>query len=168
MSKKRNPIHIYKRLLANDHDWDYGYLIALEKKKLQRMHDYIKREGHFENSSLVVRELAICIRLIDIFMEDDAVHNTWLHKSFSGDMRFIKREDGLYELDETDRKPIVDVPVYVNVRNERRFFRATPIKNAQAEGKRDSAILSIVSLRQLKALHLYHLIREYKLFGWWD
>ena len=87
--KKRNPIHTYKRLLANDHDWDYGYLIALEKKKLQRMHDYIEREGHFENSSLVVRELAICIRLIDIFMEDDAVHNTWLHQSFSGDLSIV-------------------------------------------------------------------------------
>lgn len=168
MSKKRKPIHAYKRLLANDHDWDYGYLIALEKKKLQRMHDYIKCEGHFENKEVVVRELAICIRLIDIFMENDAVYNTWLHQSFSGDFKFIKREDGLYELDETTRKPIVDFPVYVNVRNERRFFRATPIKDAQAEGKRDSVILSTVSLRQQKALHLYHLIREYKLFGWWD
>jgi len=27
--KKRSPIHAYKRLLANDHDWDYGYLIAV-------------------------------------------------------------------------------------------------------------------------------------------
>jgi len=35
--KRKNPIYAYKRLLANDHDWDYGYLIALEKKKLQRM-----------------------------------------------------------------------------------------------------------------------------------
>ena len=32
----------------------------------------------------------------------------------------------------------------------------------------ETAILSIVSLRQQKALHLYHLIREYKLFSWWD
>lgn len=40
--KRRNPIHAYKHLLAKDYDWDYGYLIALEKKKLQRMHDYFK------------------------------------------------------------------------------------------------------------------------------
>ena len=26
----------------------------------------------------------------------------------------------------------------------------------------------IVPLRQQKALHLYHLIREYKLLSWWD
>jgi hypothetical protein len=166
--KRKNPIQAYKRLLANDQDWDYAYLIALEKKKLQRMRDCIKREGHLANNSVVVRDIGICIRLIDIFMEDDAVYNTWLHQSFSGDMKFLKRENGLYELDDTDRKPIADYPVYVNVRNERRFFRATPIKDAQSEGDRNKAIFSIVSLRQQKALHLYHLIREYNLLTWWD
>ena len=166
--KRRSPIHAYKRLLANDHDWDYAYLIALEKKKLQRMHDCIKREGHLENSAIVTRDIAICIRLIDIFMEDDAAHNTWLHLSFSGDMKFRKLEDGLYQLDDTNRKTIADYPVYVNVRNERRFFRATPIRDARAEGNRDRAILSTVSLRQQKALHFYHLIMEYNLLTWWD
>ena len=166
--KRRSPIHAYKRLLADDHDWDYAYLIALEKKKLQRMRDYIDYEGHYEGKELTVRELAICIRLIDIFMEDDAAYNTWLHQSFSGKLKFRKLENDLYELDDTDRKPIADYPIYVNVRNERRFFRTTPIKDAQQKGDRDRAILSIVSLRQQKALHLYHLIREYKLLSWWD
>ena len=166
--KRKNAIHAYKRLLAHDHDWDYAYLIALEKKKLQRMRDCIKREGHLENNAIVVRDIGICIRLIDIFMEDDAVYNTWLHQSFSGEMKFRKLEDGNYELDDTNRKPIADYPVYVNVRNERRFFRSTPIKDSQQKGNRDSAILSIVSLRQQKALHLYHLIREYNMFSWWD
>lgn len=166
--KRRNPIHAYKRLLAHDHDWDYAYLIALEKKKLQRMHDCIKREGHLENNAIVVRDIAICIRLINIFMEDDAVYNTWLHQSYSGELKFRKLENNLYVLDDTDRKPIADYPVYVNVRNERRFFRATPIKDVKAESNRDKAILSTVSLRQQKALHLYHLIREYKLLTWWD
>lgn len=44
--KRRNPIHAYKRLLAKDYDWDYAYLIALEKKKLQRMHDCITLSGN--------------------------------------------------------------------------------------------------------------------------
>lgn len=166
--KRRSPIHAYKRLLADDHDWDYAYLIALEKKKLQRMHDYIEREGHLENNAIVAHEMAICIRLIDIFMEEDAAYNIWLHQSFSGEMRFRKLDNGLYALDDTDRKPFADFPVYVNVRNERRFFRATPIRDAQQKGNRDKTIFSTVSLRQQKALHLYHLIREYKLFSWWD
>jgi len=75
--------------------------------------------------------------------------------------------DNLYEIDGFDDQSIVDFPKYVNVRNEKRFFRSTPIKDALLEGKRTSAILSIPELRQQKALHLYHLIREYKLFEWW-
>ena len=166
--KRKNPIQAYKRLLAHDYDWSYAYLIALEKKKLQRMRDCIKSEGHLANNAVVVRDISICIRLIDIFMEEDAVFNTWLHQSFSGEMKFRKLENGNYKLDDTNRKPIAEYPVYVNVRNERRFFRSTPIRDAQLEGNRDKAILSIVSLRQQKALHLYHLIREYNMFTWWD
>ena len=165
--KKKNPIHAYKRLLAEDEDWDYIYLLALEKKKLQRMHDCIKHNSCLEHKDFVVRDIAICIRLIDIFMEDDAVHNTWLEQSYSGKLKFTKVKDDLYELDNEDR-PVFDYPVYVNVRNERRFFRCTPIKDAQTEGNRTREVLSITRLRQQKALHLYHLIREYKLFEWWD
>lgn len=176
--KKKNPIHAYKRLLAKDQDWDYAYLIALEKKKLQRMHDCIKRESRLEHKDFVVRDIAICICLIDIFMEDDAVHNTWLKQSFSGELKLKEVDDEFrklntekgdwYEWDCEDDRPIADYPVYVNVRNEKRFFRRTPIKDAQSEGDRTRAILSKTRLRQLKALHLYHLIREYKLFEWWD
>lgn len=175
--KKKSPIHAYKRLLAKDLDWDYAYLIALEKKKLQQMHDCIKCDSCLEHKDFVVRDIAICIRLIDIFMEDDAVHNTWLQQSFSGKIKFREVDDEFrklntekgdwYELDFEKDRPIADYPVYVNVRNERRFFRRTPIKDAQSEGDRTKEILAITSLRLQKALHLYHLIREYKLFEWW-
>lgn len=167
--KRRNPIHAYKHLLAKDYDWDYCYLIALEKKKLQRMRDSIKQEHHLANNEFVVRDIGICIRLIDIFMEDDPVYKTWFDRSYSGTkLRFRKLEDGNYELVDDDRKPLADIPVYVNVRNERRFFRKTPIKESLAEDRREWAIHLKISLRQHKALHLYHLIREYKLFDWWD
>ena len=73
-----------------------------------------------------------------------------------------------YELVDDDRKPLADLPVYVNVRNERRYFRSTPIKDALSENRRDWPIHLKISLRKQKALHLYHLIREYKLFDWWD
>ena len=166
--KKRSPIHAYKRLLANDQDWDYAFLIALEKKKLQRMHDYFKYQGHPEVNRMAPRDIAICIRLIDIFMQDDAAYNTWSSKSFSGKLKWRKLEDDMYELDDSDWEPFAEFPVYVNIRNEHRFFRNTPIKNAQKEGHRDHAIHLITRLRQEKALHLYHLIREYKLMTWWD
>lgn len=167
--KQRSPIHAYKQLLANDHDWDYAYLIALERKKLQRMRDCIKQEHHLANNEFVVREIGICIRLIDIFMEEDAVHKTWVERSYSGlKLKFRKLDNDLYELVDDDKKPLADLPVYVNVRNERRFFRRTPIKDATADNKRELSILLKISLRKQKALHLYHLIREYNLFDWWD
>lgn len=165
--KKKNPIHAYKRLLAKDEDWDYRYLLALEKKKLQRMHDCIKLNSCSDDKDFVVRDIAICIRLIDIIMEEDAVFKNWLHQSFSGELKFTKIGDNLYELDHNEDRPIADYPVYVNAKNEKRFLRHTPIKDAQSEGNRTRAILSITRLRQEKALHLYHLIREYKLFEWW-
>ena len=82
--KKKSHIHACKRLLAKDLDCDYAFLIALEKKKLQRMRDFFKRESCLERKDFVARDIAICICLIDIFMEDDAVFNTWRHQSFSG------------------------------------------------------------------------------------
>ena len=166
--KKKNPIHAYKRLLAIDQDWEYGYLIALEKKKLQRMHDYFKTSDITEDNKYTARDIAICIRLIDIFMEEDAVFKSWLHQFFSGELKYTKVGDNLYEVDVDEDRPIADFPVYVNVRNERRFFRRTPIKDAQSEGNRTKVILTIPRLRQQKALHLCHLIREYKLFEWWS
>jgi hypothetical protein len=166
--KKKNPIHAYKRLLAEDVDWDYSCLIALEKKKLQRMHDCIKSESCLEHKDFVVRDIAICIRLIDIFMEEDSIFLNWLHKSFSGELKYTKVGDNLYELDGLDEQSIIDFPKYVNVRNEKRFFLRTPIKIAQTEGNRTKVIHFITRLRQEKALHLYHLIREYKLFEWWS
>ena len=164
--KKKNPIHAYKRLLAKDEDWGYSFLLALEKKKLQRMHDHIKRNSCLEHKDFVVRDIAICIRLIDIIMEEDVVYLNWLN-SLSGKFVYTKIGENLNEVDAKWDRPIADYPVYVNVRNERRFFRRTPIKDAQTEGDRERAILSIPHLRQEKALHLYHLIREYKLFEWW-
>ena len=164
--KKKNPIHAYKRLLAKDLDWDYGYLIAREKKQLQRMHDCIKSESRLEHKDFVVRDIAICIRLIDIIMEEDAVYKNWLN-SLSGKIVYKKINEKMNEVDVEWDQPIPDYPVYVNVRNERRFFRRTPIKDAQTEDERIKVIHFIARLRQEKALHLYHLIREYKLLDWW-
>lgn len=102
-------------------------------------------------------------------MEKDAVHKTWVEHSYSGvKLKFRKLDNDLYELVDDDKKPLADLPVYVNVRNERRFFRRTPIKDATADNKRELSILLKISLRKQKALHLYHLIREYNLFDWWD
>ena len=97
--RRRNPIHAYKHLLAKDYDWDYAYLVALEKKKLQRMHDYFKTSDITEANKYTTRDLGICLKLIDIFMENDGVYSTWLERAYSGTrIRFQKLDDGNYEM----------------------------------------------------------------------
>ena len=80
-------------------------------------------------------------------MQDDAAYNTWLHKSFSDELKWRKLDDDMYELDDSNFTPLADFPVYVNIRNEHRFFRNTPIKNALQEGHRDHAIQLTTRLR---------------------
>ena len=111
------------------------------------------------------RECMIVLNVIVVL--NTKIFKSWLHQSFSGELKYTKVGDNLYEVDVDEDRPIADFPVYVNVRNERRFFRRTPIKDAQSEENRTRVIHFITRLRQEKALHLYHLIREYKLFEWW-
>lgn len=42
--KKGNVVKAYKRLLQSDRDWDYSFLLELERKKLRRMADYFSKE----------------------------------------------------------------------------------------------------------------------------
>lgn len=164
---RRSPIHAYKRLLARDRDWDWCFLLALEKKKIERMRDSIAEHHTHVGWRQNVREMSICLRLIDIITQDDAVYKDWLHRNYSGKIEFRDCGNGLKELLSPDR-PLEDMSVYVNTRNELRFFRATHIADARKEGREKYAKLLVPELRRLKAMHLYHLIREYKLFEWWD
>ncbi len=165
---RRNPIHAYKRLLANDHDWDWCFLLALEKKKLQRMRDYIGEAQRHVGWEQNVRDMSVCIKLIDIILEDDAAYRTWMEKRSVGDVKWKERDDGLFELIDAGIDDSVPFPCHINERNERRFFRDEPIKNARRNGRWGAAITYSVNLRTRKAMHLYNLIREYKMWEWWD
>lgn len=166
--EKRNPIQAYKRILAKDKDWDWCFLLVLEKKKLQRMRDYLSEARRHVGWEQNVRELNICIRLIDIITEEDSTYKTWIKRRYIGEMKWKKREDGCFELLDAGIDNSVSFPCYINTRNERRFFRDEPIKNARKYGNEGAAQTYSVSLRKLKAMHLYNLIREYKMWEWWD
>ena len=88
--KKRSPIHAYKRLLARDQDWDYAFLIALEKKKLQRMHDYFKYQGHPEVNRMAPRDIDIC-ELCQLELDE----NDDIDYAHDGDIIFCNNEENL-------------------------------------------------------------------------
>ena len=109
-----------------------------------------------------IRDLKICDRLISIILEEDAAY-----KEHANQVVSEKAADKLSWLTDT---------VYVNTKNEYRFFRKTPIKDNMEDKKpykgecgqnfRDKSMK--MALRQAKAMHLYNLIREYRMYHWWD
>lgn len=130
---------IYKKILWNQRDWDYAYLLNLEKFKFSLM---IK---HFINNPYVdhdndIKWISICIKLIDIILEEDS--------SYSFDLKTKK----------------CNITKYVNTNNSSRF-----VKNLFAsQDSIELIIYKKEILRQQKALYLYNKIRYNYLYGWWD
>lgn len=140
-------------------DYDFYYLLKLEQLKLRRMARYMKKHSLAESAPFDVRDMELCDRLITIINEEDAAYNAHLKDC----AETFKTGEALTEY------------VYVNTRNERRFFRKTPIKDNMNDpepyqgesGRNFRDVNRKMVLRRLKAMHLYNLVREYRMFGWW-
>lgn len=59
----------YKSLLVEDRDWDYAFLLSMEKKKLERMIKCFESTPWFDHRD-DVRWMKICVKLIDIASEE--------------------------------------------------------------------------------------------------
>ena len=128
--------------------WDFAYLLALEQHKIREMRNYMQKYHHLMNWQLVVRDMNICLKLIDIILEKDQYYCSWLDNCYGS-------------------KPYKQLPfpVYVNAKNYKRF-----VPLLEKFGHDDvylQAHLNI-SLRQKKALYLYNKIRAYRMETWWD
>ena len=62
-------LYIYRKILSADYQFDYGYLLDLEKFKLQLMLKSFKDESHTDHTN-DIRWISICIKLIDIIQEE--------------------------------------------------------------------------------------------------
>lgn len=128
--------------------WDFGYLLKLEQYKIREMRDYIQKYHTHLRWENQVREMTICIKLIDIILEEDVYFKSWLHNCYG----CIPHKN-------------LPFPVYVNINNCNRF---SPDLNKDLV-KKDSLFNHYCSnLRKEKAMYLYNKIRAYKMWGWWD
>ena len=89
---KRAKINSWCRLLEKDFDWDYTFLLEIERKKIIEMYEYFKKCTRSDKMPIVARDLQLCIGLLDIVLEKDN-----LLLEFSG-MKTIRRDDGMYEM----------------------------------------------------------------------
>lgn len=132
--------------------WDWYYLLHLEQAKLKEMADYFEKKDRFVGVEKVVRDIRICLKLIDIICEKDALYKSWLHQSYGHPVKDFE------SLEETK------FPKYINIRNRHRFLHKDFLN-----GDYPNIFNSLLAeYRKVKALALYNKIRTYKLFSWWD
>ena len=153
---KRAKINSWCRLLEKDFDWDYTFLLEIERKKIIEMYEYFKECTRSDKMPTVARDLRLCIGLLNIVLEKDN-----LQLEFS-EMKTMRRDDGMYEMVESPHI-IACRKLYINTKNASRFC----LFNFPTDDY-DIEIIHKEELRRYKAWYLYNKIRTYKLFSWWD
>ena len=158
MHTKKRFLRVLKATLKS-YPYDSSFLLEIEQAKLNEIADYIEANDRFVGCEYVVRDIRLCVRLIEILKhETDYFH-------FNGDIRFVPSgkvdEDGneIMEFKPTpDFEYVCDVKV--NMKNIDRFARS------QAEEKLFKRQPHELYLR--KARCLYHKIRSEREQEWWD
>lgn len=158
MHTKKRFLRVLKATLKS-YPYDSSFLLEIEQAKLNEIADYIEANDRFVGCEYVVRDIRLCVRLIEILKhETDYFH-------FNGDIRFVPSgkvdEDGneIMEFKPTpDFEYVCDVKV--NMKNIDRFARS------QAEEKLFNRQPHELYLR--KARCLYHKIRSEREQEWWD
>lgn len=142
--------------------WDEGYLLELEHKKIEEMADYHQRIQRFEGVEYVIRDMKICLSLMDIFMGKKDLFR------YDGHLTFVDADEK-YGTDEKGNpyKEIKTTPdfkyvclVNVNTKNIDRFVKNEHNKSWYLEHPHE--------LYELKARYLYHKIRFEREEEWWD
>jgi hypothetical protein len=133
----------FKRWIGKD--YDFGYLLKMERHKFRRMAKYFNKSRLTVDWEDQVRTCNLCDKLISIILEEDPYYKSWLYTSYGGS----KHEE-------------VPFPVHINTRNWFRFMKHAPEKESKIY------VSWCTSYRTLKALYLYNKIRSYKMFSLWE
>ena len=133
--------------------WQDDFLYALEKVKIQEMMNYHKKAKRFVGVEYVIRDMQICLNLIDIMFKENELFD------YDGDLFLVKTNDGNYEMKPSDDFKYKSL-VKVNIKNIDRFITDKKAKSYYAEHPHE--------LYLLKAKYLYHKIRYEHDEEWWD
>lgn len=158
----RSRINRWVRWLKKDRDWDYGFLIEMERMKIQQMADYFKDSEIIMEVEFVRRDLNLCLRLLDIVQGKDDLQ---IELNKFDTVAFRENGKRMYRM-VGESRVISFRKLYVNVRNAQRFVN---YDIEQMTGKdKDNRATYLEDIRKEKAWHLYNLIRSYRMFTWWD
>ena len=139
----------YIPTIYKDRNWDYGFMLNLEMKKLKEMlkwyenHDY----GTHVNGWHDYRTMKWAYECLNIILNDD----WWT----------IEYPDDWLKCDDSQVNYIIEP--YINVRNYKRFLSWLSEKSLKKSPK-----LWSIDIRVEKAWELYNKIRKQYMRTWWD
>lgn len=142
-------------LLWKDREWDYGFMLEIERFKLRRMCKWYKKNnyGHLASGERTYKQMKLAASLLDIILESDwwTIDDRY-RKIFDENGKYIPTPDERYIL-----------KAYVNLGNAKRFM---PYITDESLKKMPN--LWRTELRVEKAWSLYHKYRDKYMDGWWD
>lgn len=154
-------IKIWFSTIYNDKDFDFSFIWIMERKKLQQMKKYFSNANvtTSENYKQMCKYLDICLKLIDIMLEDTS---------------YLEQEE---KGNPADYNSLVDYMMsqnyvfnhYVNLRNINRFVTEEQVKNIHKQIKDKNLNGHIKDfVYTTKAKHLYYSIMFNEIEKWWD
>lgn len=150
----KNHIRLMKEAYKS-RPWDFGYLWDLEYAKIKEMADYLEKSNRFVGVEYVVRDMRICLSLIEIFSDKrDLFHfDEKLLNDEKCNRGVIVKAVGIPDFE-------YKCHVNVNLKNINRFVDDKDAQKWYIEYPHE--------LYELKARYLYHKIRREREMGWWD
>jgi len=149
----------YRKTLMMVRDFDYSSILYVERLQITRVRDCIAKYQNHLNWERDVRHMNLALKLLDIIEEDGCSERVGNCIKFKLDEKY-----GTYSPVD-DPEAYYTIPVYVNTRNYKRFFRRVDPKTYE-DPKYGN--LRKDYLRLEKAWCLYHKVRTYYLRNWWD
>ena len=145
----------YYPVVRKTYDFDYSSLLEIERHQLIKLRDCISKYQNHVNAWRDIRNMNWAIACLDIVLENGCSYS-------NGEGLLIKESDekGFSKLILNPKHKWI-MPIYVNTRNAKRFWRGY---------KEDFQINDLFKdyLRIEKAWYLYNKIRQEHLRMWWD
>lgn len=143
--------------LLKDRDWDYGFMLEMEKQKLYDVIRWYEENdyGHHVCGWHDYRTLKWAYNCLNILLNND-----WWTIKYPNE----EAEKNWLHIPADEHMSYYVIKPYINTRNMKRFL---PYYKNDEDYTNPSPYMKI-DLREEKAWKLYHKIREQYMRGWWD
>lgn len=138
-----------------DRDWDYAFMLEMERMKLKQTINWYKKHnyGHYVNGKRDCRIMETALGCLNILLDSDWWNiEPTAYRVFFKEGKYVPTPDEHYVLN-----------AYVNLGNYKRFMNWVPQDSIDKKPN-----FWRTELREEKAWHLYHKIREQYMRSWWD